>query len=124
MLPASYQLPAAIVLLLGGTVACFFGYRMFRLVLTISGFILGAFAASSLMAPSNTSGMLISAVLGGLAGAGLLFAAYFVGVALLGAGLGAFAAHLAFSASGQDPHFLVIVFCAVAGAVLSMYLQS
>ena len=27
MLPASYQLPAAIVLLLGGTVACFFGYR-------------------------------------------------------------------------------------------------
>ena len=41
MLPASYQLPAAIVLLLGGTVACFFGYRMFRLVLAIAGFIFG-----------------------------------------------------------------------------------
>ena len=85
MLPASYQLPAAIVLLLGGTVACFFGYRMFRLVLAIFGFIIGAFAASSIMAPSDTTGMLVSAVVGGLVGAGILIAAYFVGVALMGA---------------------------------------
>ena len=27
MLPAPYQLPAALVLLLGGVVSCFFGYR-------------------------------------------------------------------------------------------------
>lgn len=123
MLPASYQLPAAIVLLLGGTVACFFGYRMFRLVLAIFGFIFGAFAASSVMGPSDTSGMLLSAVVGGLVGAAILFAAYFVGVALMGAGLGALVANLAFSASSREPHFLVILFCAVAGAVLSMYLQ-
>jgi len=123
MLPASYQLPAAIVLLLGGTVACFFGYRMFRLVLAIFGFIFGAFAASSLLAPSDTTGMLVAAALGGLAGAGILYAAYFVGVALFGAGIGAAVANLAFSASGREPHFLIIAFCAVAGAVLSMYLQ-
>jgi hypothetical protein len=123
MLPASYQLPAAIVLLLGGTVACFFGYRMFRLVLAIFGFIFGAFAASSLWAPSDTTGMLVAAAVGGLAGAGILYAAYFVGVALFGAGIGAFVANLAFSAVGREPHFLMIAFCAVAGAVLSMYLQ-
>jgi hypothetical protein len=123
MLPASYQLPAAIVLLLGGTVACFFGYRMFRLVLAIFGFIFGAFAASSLLAPSDTTGMLIAAAVGGLAGAGILYAAYFVGVALFGAGIGVLVANLAFSAIGKEPHFLVILFCAVAGAVLSMYLQ-
>jgi hypothetical protein len=123
MLPASYQLPAAIVLLLGGTVACFFGYRMFRLVLAIFGFIFGAFAASSLVAPSDTTGMLLAAAIGGLAGAGILFAAYFVGVALFGAAIGAVVANLAFSASGREPHFLVIAFCAVAGAVMSMYLQ-
>jgi hypothetical protein len=123
MLPASYQLPAAIVLLLGGTVACFFGYRMFRLVLAIFGFIFGAFAASSLLAPSDTTGMLAAAAIGGLAGAGILYAAYFVGVALFGAGIGALVANLAFSAIGREPHFLVILFCAVAGAVLSMYLQ-
>ena len=44
-------------------------------------------------------------------------------MALFGAGLGALVANLAFSASGQEPHFLVIAFCAVAGAVASMYLQ-
>ena len=42
MLPASYQVPAAIALLIGGIVSCFFGSRLFRIVLTIFGFILGA----------------------------------------------------------------------------------
>ena len=41
MLPASYQLPAAIVLLVGGIVATFFGYRLFRIVLAFAGFMLG-----------------------------------------------------------------------------------
>jgi hypothetical protein len=123
MLPASYQLPAAIVLLLGGIVACFFGYRMFRLVLAIFGFILGALAASSVFGASDTGPMLVAAAVGGLAGAGILIAAYFVGVALVGAGLGALVANLAFSASGREPHFLVIAFCAVAGAAGAMYLQ-
>ena len=50
MLPATYQIPAAIVLLFGGTVACFFGYRLFRIVLgqtlllaalgTVAGYLL------------------------------------------------------------------------------------
>jgi hypothetical protein len=123
MLPASYQLPAAIVLLLGGTVACFFGYRMFRLVLAIAGFILGAAIASSVFGASDTGPMVIAATVGGLLGAALLFAAYFVGVALFGAGLGVLVINLAFSAIGREPHFLVIVFGAVTGAVLSMYLQ-
>ena len=39
MLPAQYQLPAAIVLVLAGVVACFFGYRLFRIVLSIFGFV-------------------------------------------------------------------------------------
>jgi hypothetical protein len=123
MLPASYQLPAAIVLLLGGTVACFFGYRMFRLVLAIAGFILGAAIASSVFGASDTGPMVIAATVGGLVGAGILVAAYFVGVALFGAGLGVLVVNLAFSASGRESHFLVIVFGAVAGAVISMYLQ-
>jgi hypothetical protein len=123
MVPASYQLPAAMVLLLGGIVACFFGYRMFRLVLAIFGFILGALAASSVFGPSDAGPMIAAALVGGLLGAALFIAAYFVGVALVGAGLGAVAANLLFTASGRDPHFLVILFFAVVGAVASMYLQ-
>jgi hypothetical protein len=123
MLPAAYQLPAAIVLLLGGVVACFFGYRLFRIVLAIFGFIFGALLASSVFGSADRIPMLVAAIGGGLVGAGLLFAAYFVGVALFGAGLGALVANLLFAASGRDPQFLVLVLCSVAGAVGSMYLQ-
>ena len=123
MLPASYQIPAAIVLLLCGIVACFFGYRLFRIVLAIFGFILGAFFASSLFGVSDTGPMVIAAIVGGLLGAGVLIAAYFVGVALVGAALGAVTANLLFAATGQDPHFLVLVFLTMLGAVASMYLQ-
>ena len=123
MLPAAYQLPAALVLLLGGTVSCFFGYRSFRIVLAIFGFIIGALIPSSFPAMSSTWAMLAVALVGGLMGAGVLFAAYFVGVALVGAGLGAVAANLMFSATGQDPHFLVLVLMTLLGAAAAMYLQ-
>ena len=105
-MPATYQLPAAIVLLIGGIVACFFGYRLFRTVLAVFGFILGALAASSVLGVSDTWPMLVAALVGGLIGAGVLFAAYFVGVALVGAGLGAVVANLVFSAGGREPHVL------------------
>ena len=123
MLPASYQLPAAIVLVLGGIISCFFGYRLFRIVLAIFGFIIGALAASSLFGMSDTGPMLAAAAVGGLIGAGVLFLAYFVGVAMVGAGLGAAVANLAFSSGGRDPGVYVVILLSIAGAVCAMYLQ-
>ena len=123
MLPAAYQTPAALVLLMGGIVGCFFGYRLFRVVLAISGFILGALLASSIFGMSDTGPMIIAAVVGGLVGAGILFAAYFLGVALIGAALGAVVANVVMAAGDRDPHFLVVVFFSVAGAAAAMYLQ-
>lgn len=123
MLPASYQIPAAIVLLVGGVVSCFFGYRLFRTVLAIFGFIIGALAASSIFGVSDTGPMIIAAIVGGLLGALLLIGAYFVGVALVGAGLGALVANMAFSAGNRDPGIFVVIACAIAGAVAAMYLQ-
>jgi hypothetical protein len=123
MLPAIYQVPAAIALLIGGIVSCFFGYRLFRIVLTIAGFILGAAMASSIFGSSDSGPMIAAAIIGGLAGAALLFAAYFVGVALVGAGLGALIANLLFAAGDRDPRVLIVVLFAVAGAIASIYLQ-
>jgi hypothetical protein len=123
MLPVSYQLPAALVLLLGGIAACFFGYRFFRIVLAVFGFILGGLAASSVMSVSDTTQMVVAAAAGGLAGAGILFAAYFVGVALVGAGLGAAAANVLFSMRDREPAVVAVVFCAIAGAVAATYLK-
>ena len=123
MLPATYQIPAAIVLLLGGVVSCFFGYRLFRIVLAIFGFIIGGFAASSVFGVSDTGPMLAAFLVGGLIGAVILIAAYFVGVALVGAALGAAAANLLFAATDQTPHFLIVVLLTIAGAAGAMYLQ-
>jgi hypothetical protein len=123
MLPASYQLPAAVVLLLGGIVSCFFGYRLFRIVLAFAGFFIGGFAASSVFGVSDTGPMLAAFLVGGLVGAAIMIAAYFVGVALVGAGLGAAASNLVFTATDQQPHFLMVVLFTVVGATLAMYLQ-
>jgi hypothetical protein len=123
MLPASYQLPAAAILLAGGVISCFFGYRLFRTVLAIFGFILGALAASSLFGVSDTGLMLIAALVGGLLGAFVLIAAYFVGVALVGAGLGAVIANLVFAGGGRDPSVYIVVLFSIAGAVGATYLQ-
>lgn len=123
MLPQSYQLAGAAVLAAGGLLACFAGYRLFRLVLTIYGFILGAAMASSLMGVSNTAGMVVAAIAGGLIGALILFVAYFVGVALVGAALGAALVHIAWSGFASDPHPLIVIAFSVLGAGGAMVLQ-
>ena len=124
MLPTSYELPAAIVLVLGGGLACFAGYRLFRFVLAIYGFILGAMLASSLVAPSMTVWMVVAAIVGGLVGAVVLMFAYLVGIALVGAGLGALVAHFAAQYFGPgDPPPIVLIVLAVLGAIAAMLLQ-
>jgi hypothetical protein len=124
MLPHAYELPAAILLVLGGALAWSAGYRLFRVVLAIYGFIFGAMLASSVMGISNTAGMVVAALVGGLVGAAILTFAYFVGIALVGAGLGAFVVHVGWSqwAPGDPPAMLVIV-VSIAGAVGAMLLQ-
>lgn len=123
MLPASFQMPAAIILLLGGLLACFAGYRVFRIVLGIYGFILGALLASSAVGPESTLWMVGAAVVGGLIGALILIAAYFVGVALLGAGMGAFLAHVIWSSLGREPGMIVVIVLSIAGALAALALQ-
>jgi uncharacterized protein DUF4203 len=123
MLPASLQTPAAIVLLLGGVISCFAGYRVFRIVLGIYGFILGALFASAAMGTEHTVWMVAAALIGGLVGALILIAAYFVGVALLGAGIGALTASMIWASLGREPGALIVILFAIAGALAALALQ-
>ena len=43
MFPSSYAAPIAVIFIVGGLLSCFAGYRLFRVVLGIYGFM-GAFA--------------------------------------------------------------------------------
>ena len=123
MLPASFQTPAAIILLAGGLLACFAGYRIFRIILGIYGFIGGALLASNIVGTEHTMWMLGAAIVGGAIGALILIAAYFVGVALIGAGLGAVLANLLWATTGREPHIAVVIVLAIAGALGALALQ-
>lgn len=123
MLPASFQAPAAIILAVGGLLACFAGYRVFRIVLGIYGFILGALVASSAMGADQTWYMVAAAIAGGLIGAVILILAYFVGVALIGGALGALVANLAWAAFGREPGLIAVIIFAVVGALGALALQ-
>jgi len=123
MLPVTLQIPAAIVLVLGGAVACFAGYKFFRLVLGIFGFVLGALLATTIAGASSTSSLVLWAVVGGLAGALALNFAYFFGVVLVGAAVGAMAVTAIWSRASGDPHVLVVIAFAAAGALAAMWLQ-
>jgi hypothetical protein len=123
MLPASFQLPAAIILIAGGLLSCFAGYRVFRVVLAFFGFVIGALLTSSFMGTEQTMYMIGAALVGGVAGALILMAAYFVGVALMGAGAGALVVNVIWAALGREPHIIIVILFAIAGALAALAMQ-
>jgi len=125
MLPNFVEIPAGAVLLVSGFIACFVGYRLFKFVVGVYGFILGAAITSSTMGVTSTGGMILAAIFGGTAGAIILVLAYFVGVALVGAGFGVLVAHAGWSylRGTNEPALTAIVGFAVLGAVGAMLLQ-
>ena len=124
MLPGNLHLPAAVLLVVVGLVACFAGYRLLRAVLTIYGFLIGAFFAVSLLSPAEPMTRLITLAAGGLLGALALWAGYYAGVAVIGGTLGVTLAHSAwFQWRGAEPGLLVILFAAAVGAAIALSLQ-
>lgn len=120
MLPASYATGTAIVLAIGGLLACFAGYRLFRIVLGIYGFLFGAFIATSFVGGADTWTLVAAGAAGGLVGALLMMAAYFMGVGLVGAGLAALALNLGWRAIGGDPPTWLLVVVCVVGALAAL----
>lgn len=124
MLPHAYAVPGAVLLVLSGALTCFAGQRLFRLVLAIYGMLFGALIASSMLGISSTIGMIVAGIVGGLIGAVVLVFAYFVGIGLIGAGIGALVAQggWGFFRTGDPPTAAIIVL-AIVGAVGAMLLQ-
>lgn len=124
MLPLSLQVPASIVLLAGGAIACFGGYRLFRLVLGVYGFILGALVASSIVGTGDAWTTIAAAVAGGAIGALVLVAGYVVGVAIVGAGVAVLIVNVLWKPfGGADPHTVVLIIAAAIGAFTAMWFQ-
>jgi hypothetical protein len=123
MLPGSFQMPAALILLVGGLCSCFAGYRIFRWVLAFFGFVFGALFVGAAMGSDQTLWMIAAWLVGGLIGAAILFAAYFVGVALIGAGIGAGLAMVLWAAVNREPGIWPVIILAVLGAIGALAVQ-
>src|SRR4051812_36652976 len=111
------------LMVLSGLIAWAAGYRLFRLVLTLNGFIFGAWVTTAMFGASDKTMLVLAALGGGALGALIMFFGYFVGVALLGAGIGALTVSMFWSRIGTDPHPIVVILAAVAGAASAMALQ-
>lgn len=84
------EMPAivALVPLVIGVVACFWGYRLFRVILGIVGFILGGILVGSFahgLSGGSVIITVIAAIVGAIVGALLISAVYYLGVFVLGA---------------------------------------
>ena len=111
----SLHVPVAIILLGGGLLACFVGYRLLRTLLALYGFIGGVVIASMFVGQLETWLAIVATIAAGLAGSVVAVVAYLAGVALLGAGMGAVVLNVAWSARGGEPNaWLVLVVCLVS----------
>jgi len=119
MLPAPYVATTALILVVGGLLACFAGYKLFRLVLGIYGFLLGAFITTAVTGTQDAWVMTMAVLVGGIVGAIMMILAYFVGVGLVGAGLAALGLNVVWRALdlGDAPPTVAVVLVAVLGAL-------
>ena len=114
MASISLHVPVAIILLGGGLLACFVGYRLLRTLLALYGFIGGVVIASMFVGQLETWLAIVATIAAGLAGSVIAVVAYLAGVALLGAGLGAVVVNVAWSTRGGEPNpWLVLAVCIV-----------
>ena len=123
MLPESFQLPVAIILLGGGLLACFLGYRLFRFVLAVYGLVAGAVVTLQFIGSVEPWVLVAAVVVGALAGALAFLAVYFIGVAIVGAGLGALIVNVIWTQRADDPHVLVVILFAIVGAFGALLFQ-
>jgi len=81
----------AIIMIPYGILQCYFGYRLFKIILGVIGFIFGALIGAVIVAAAGGERgvVILLSLLFGVGGAYLSIALYFVGVFLVGAGAGA-----------------------------------
>lgn len=106
-----------------GLIDCFFGYRIFRLILSIVGFIVGASIAMSLVPADSQLVTILIAVIGGIVGAILMNVLYFIGVIIAGALLGALLANLLLAAVGIEPNAILLIIAAILGGAAALALN-
>jgi hypothetical protein len=124
-LPGSFINIILGIAILIGALECFFGYRIFRIILGLIGFLIGAIlgAAIGYSLSGDRIVSLLAGVVGGVIGASLLVALYFVGVFIVGALLGGVLSAMLYTILNHDPALVVIIVLAIIGGVIAIIFQ-
>lgn len=107
-----------------GMIECFFGYRIFKIILGIAGFMLGGAMAYNIghTITQNEIVMLFISFIGGCIGAGLMVWIYFLGVFFIGALLGGIIGTALFSVVQIYPAPIVLfIFSMICGVLALSY---
>jgi len=108
----------AFIFIVFGLLNCFFGYKIFKFILFITGAFIGG-AIGYAAGDGNLFAILIAALIGG----GLSLLLYFVGVFLIGALFGAAITFVLFGGLGSAPPDILVIILAVAGGILAIIIQ-
>ena len=115
-----------VLLLIAGSVVCFFGYRLLRFTLGLAGFCVGialGLAVAGLIPGISQVFTIIIGIACGILGAVLATVLYKFGVFLLGAGAGALIAGVVVAATGWQYPMLARVLAAIVGGILTLLLE-
>jgi len=123
MLSGIYELPVAVIVIGSGLLACFFGNRLFRLVISVYGFIFGVYLTDLVFEVTETTWIIITSILGGLSGALIFWSVYLFVVALVGAGLSVLITDFVFRYFEYELKLGIVVVVAIFGAYISFRLQ-
>jgi len=115
----------AIFSIIGGAIICFWGYRLFKVVLGLAGFIAGAalFYHFGAQYTAKMIVLVILAIFGGLIGASLSMAFYYVGLFLLGALAGWQLGFLIATAVNIEFVIIIPIIAAVIAGILACFFQ-
>jgi len=122
----SYQEVAVCISAVLGLLNCFFGYKLFKLMLALAGFAMGSLMAAAVaqqLSGGVTWMVLAAAVGGGVVGAAAFYVLHLVCVFLLGAGAGAGLTVVGFAVAGHAPHYVAVAVGATAMGVVALLLR-
>ena len=116
----------AAIAVAAGVVECFFGYRIFRFILGVAGFVAAAVFFGSLgyeLSGGSEPVSIIAGLAGGVLGACLFYYLYIIGVFFLGAILGFTIAMYVFSLMNMDVIPAVLYGAAIISGALAAVFQ-
>ena len=111
--------------ILVGALQCFYGYRIFKFILGLTGFLLGG--ALSIVIGYTISQVeafvLLTGLVGGFIGAALMVTLYYVGIFLIGAILGSVLGTVFYAVAEGNPDPAVLLILAVLAGIIALIFQ-